>query len=201
MSKFKVGDKVIPVKIDGVIHKWLREGALYLIKNIHEGDLVDIVELSSDQPTLADGRGDSWSEDWFELYEENGKEMTAERIREDILHIEKRIEEAKKDIASMEEEKNVLIEKLKEKGFILVDTTTAPIPPIVQDIESLEELKVGETYLVTNKYGCAHRNLVGKEVVVTDIDGFANELFVEVVNEGSYDCDWMHYKDLAKIKT
>lgn len=120
MSKFKVGDKVIPVKIDGVIHKWLRECTLYLVKNIQEGDLIDIVVLSDDQPTLADGRGDGWSEDWFELYEENGKEMSAESIREDILHIEKRIEEAKKDIASMEQEKTVLIEKLKEKGFEMI---------------------------------------------------------------------------------
>lgn len=147
MSKFKVGDKVIPVKIDGVIHKWLREGTLYLIKNIPEGDLVDIVELSSDQTTLADGRGDSWSEDWFELYEENGKEMTAERIREDILHIEKRIEEAKKDITSMEQEKNVLIEKLKKKGFILLSdnqSAQAYVRPSVGDL--VRVIRVDEDY-------------------------------------------------------
>lgn len=162
MSKFKVGDKVIPVKIDGRIHKWLREGTLYLIKNIQEGGLIDIVELSDDQPSLADGRGDSWSEDWFQLYEENGKEMTAERIREDILHIEKRIEEAKKDIASMEQEKNVLIEKLKEKGFVLVETLV-----VVQEVTD-DVIKLGDKVRIVNEdyhdYDCTQQTAVVFEI-------------------------------------
>lgn len=74
-------------------------------------------------------------------------EQTAERIREDILHIEKRIEEAEKDITSMEQEKNALIEKLKEKGFILLSDKQSPpayVRPSVGDL--VRVIRVDEDY-------------------------------------------------------
>lgn len=73
-------------------------------------------------------------------------EQTAERIREDILHIEKRIEEAKKDIASMKEEKNVLLQKLKDKGFEMIGQKP-----------SSTTLEVGDRVVITG-YSKGHHN-------------------------------------------
>lgn len=156
MTKFKVGDKVVGKMLPndkGVLylHTYLTQNKVYNIERVEAG----LVVLTAD-----DGVSSYWSEDWFKLYDENGEEMTAERIREDILHIEKRIEEAKKDIASMEQEKNALIEKLKEKGFEMIGQK----PPSTT-------LKVGDRVVIT---GCSEwyheRDFTGYEGTLKRVD-------------------------------
>ena len=112
MSKFKVGDKVIRVDYEGGWSEEIIVGQCYTVLQ-KENNYVNV--LTSDE----DGNG------WllgirFELYEEKeNKEMTAEKIRNEILRIDVRIEEAKKDIENAENEREALVEKLREKGFEL----------------------------------------------------------------------------------
>lgn len=91
-------------------------------------------------------------------------EQTAERIREDILHIEKRIEEAKKDIASMDEQKNVLVEKLKEKGFVLVETLGV-VQEVTDDVIKLgDKVRIVEYNEEYHDYDCTQQTAVVFEI-------------------------------------
>lgn len=121
MSKFKVGDKVTPIVcLQEGIHPYLVEGSVYTVVRAEFDSLAIVGTPSTD---VAD-RGAlnfwcfDWSEEHFKLVEEN-EEMTAEQIREEILRMDSRIEEAKKDIENAEKERSVLVEKLREKGFEL----------------------------------------------------------------------------------
>lgn len=84
------------------------------------GDWVNIEGVFTKQAN-PHTKGTDWSVDWFELYEEKETEMTAEQIRSEIIRIDVRIEEANKDIENAQEERNSLVEKLREKGFVLAD--------------------------------------------------------------------------------
>ena len=55
----------------------------------------------------------------FELYEEKEKEMNVEQLRDEVVRIDKRIEEANKDIENAQKERESLVEKIREKGFEL----------------------------------------------------------------------------------
>ena len=140
MDKFKVGDKVTPVKIDDSFHHGLYEGETYLVDNAKAPGLIDIVgNFRGFAPSPA--WGSKWSEEWFELADEQliekgNKEMTAEQIRNEILRIDVRIEEAKKDIENAEKERSVLVEKLREKGLTLLGSeyhTEVFVRPTVGD--------------------------------------------------------------------
>lgn len=121
MSKFKVGDNVVgverAVRDEVKPHQWLVKDKIYKI-HLVDGNLV-YVQTQQNEPI------GWWSEDWFKLYE--GKEtemaltsnMNAKQIRNEILRIRVRIEEAKKDIENAEKERDSLVEKLREKGFEL----------------------------------------------------------------------------------
>ena len=101
-------------------------------------------------------------------------EDTAERIREDILYIEKRIQEAKKDIASMEEQKTVLIEKLNEKGFEMIDQKA-----------SSTSLKVGDHVVITGYSRWHHeRDFTGYEGTLNRVDGSARPYEVHLGRTG-----------------
>ena len=147
MSKFKIGDKVIPVKIDDRFHPGLYEGETYLVDNVKAPGLIDIVgNFRGFAPYPA--CGSKWPEEWFELADEQliekgNKEMTAEQIRNEILRIDVRIEEAKKDIENAETERSVLVEKLREKGFSL----TMNPQPIVRYSKGDKLIVVGNTTL------------------------------------------------------
>lgn len=156
MSKFKVGDKVVGNMLPndkGVLylHTYLTQNKVYCVEKVESG----LVVVTAD-----DGVSSYWSEAWFKLYEEKETEMTAERIREDILHIEKRIEEAKKDITSLEQEKNVLIEKLKEKGFEMIGQKP-----------SSTTLEVGDRVVITGYDEFYHtRDYTGYEGTLERVD-------------------------------
>ena len=188
MSKFKIGDKVVVVNADSVYD------------NYFNGDIGTVVAYDLDPETAGYvQRKDGFIMNvyWTEIkHLEENKEMTAEQIRDEILRIDARIEEAKKDIENAQNERNSLVEKLREKGFELVkDAETAYQPA---DITSLDDVVVGETYVVTNKYGKAEDHFVGKKVIVKATDYNANELFVYVGTENDV-TDWVHYEDLARI--
>lgn len=112
--KFKIGDKV---RVTECFHG----------HGFYIGEVVEILLVDEDYHC---GNGSDY---WylrateFELYEEKGTEMnltnsmTAEQLRNEILRIETRIEEAKKDIENAEKERNYLVDKLREKGFELTD--------------------------------------------------------------------------------
>ena len=130
MAKFKVGDKIKPLEDEDLgYHSYILPNEVYTVTRVHGlwSDLIDIAGVASVQAieTSATRWDKSWSEDWFELYEEKEtemaltNEMTAEQIRNEIIRINSRIEEANKDIEKAQEERNSLVEKLREKGFEL----------------------------------------------------------------------------------
>lgn len=186
MSKFKIGDKVVVVNADSIYD------------NYFNGDIGTVVAYDLNPETAGYvQRKDGFVMNvyWTEIkHLEENKEMTAEQIRDEILRIDARIEEAKKDIENAEKERNFLVEKLREKGFEIVLTQ-----PILKDIISLDEVVIGETYIVTNNFGEAEDRFVGKRSIVREIDYNADTLFVYINAEDGSGNDWMHYKDLAKI--
>lgn len=198
MTKFKVGDKV---RVTKCLHG-------------HGFDIDEVVEIIHHiNDYECENNTDSWflRDTEFELYEEKETEMAltctmnAEQIRDEILRIDARIKEAKKDIENAEKERNSLVEKLNEKGFALIEeipvATHKEIPDTSdsKDVTSLDEVVVGTSYIVTNKYGMAEPYMVGKQVVVRCIDYSAYECFIQVESEDGQQTDWMHYEDLARI--
>ena len=199
MSKFKIGDKVIPVKIDDRFHLGLYEGETYLVDNIKAPCLIDIVgNFRGFSPSQA--WGCNWSEEWFELADEQliekgNKEMTAEQIRNEILRIDVRIVEAKKDIENAETERSVLVEKLREKGLQLFNAATAEIgvTPVPCTVDNVKE---GDILVLVNE-SWNSEILVGSEVVVRINDKSDIPLKVETL-DGKYD-DWTKI-DTVKFK-
>lgn len=132
MSKFKIGDKVIVVNADSVYD------------NYFNGDIGVVVDYDTNPKTAGFVRredGFMMNVYWTEIkHLEENKEMTAEQIRNEILRIDVRIEEAKKDIENAETERSVLVEKLREKGLQLFNAATAeigvtPVPCTVDNVK------------------------------------------------------------------
>lgn len=86
--------------------------------------------------------------------------MTAEQIRDEILRIDLRIEEAKKDIENAQNERNSLVEKLREKGFELIQESASQTP-----------LKIGDTVKVVGYSETNHEHsYIGYVGTVRTID-------------------------------
>lgn len=193
MAKFKVGDKV---RVTKCLHG-------------HGFNINEIVEITHHNVVIQDYECYNGLDGWFlretefELYEEKEtemfliNEMTAEQIRNEILRINSRIEEANKDIEKAQEERNSLVEKLREKGFTLAECHVED-KPSTKDIQTLDEVVVGESYIVTNNFGAASSSMTGRTVIVKEIDFDAGDLFIYAATEDGRS-DWMHYQDLAKI--
>ena len=115
MTKFKVGDKV---RVTKCLHG-------------HDFDIDEVVEIIHNNISRNDYECENNTDSWFlrdtefELYEEKEtemaltNEMTAEQIRNEIIRINSRIEEANKGIEKAQEERNSLVEKLREKGVYI----------------------------------------------------------------------------------
>ena len=193
MTKFKVGDKV---RVTKCLHG-------------HGFDIDEVVEIIHHNISHNDYECENNTDSWFlrdtefELYEEKEtemaltNEMTAEQIRNEIIRINSRIEEANKDIEKAQEERNSLVEKLREKGFTLAECHVED-KPSTKDIQTLDEVVVGESYIVTNNFGAAYSSMTGRTVIVEEIDFDACDLFIYATTEDGRS-DWMHYQDLAKI--
>lgn len=188
MSKFKIGDKVTPKQLDGQYHPWITLGGVYTVINTLNYGLIDITEDFKRSQHRPNFWNKGWSEDWFKLYEEKETEMdltstmNAEQIRDEILRIDARIEEAKKDIENAEKERNSLIGKLREKGFEIVK------PPSYQG-----RFQVGDKVKVVDNT-TSHWFPIGSEVEV------------QSVHDNYYDCvdseggKWCCYdRDVEKI--
>ena len=205
MNKFKVGDKLVGVELEDkygtlALHCWLVPNKVYTVSDVKRS--LVFIRTALNEPLRW------WAEEWFKLadeqilsnafdkaVEEVGEtfvaksliekeiEMTAEQIRNEILRIDVRIEEAKKDIENAETERSVLVEKLREKGFSL----TMNPQPIVRYSKGDKLIVVGNTTL--------HR--------------FPNGTVVTVIEDGGnyYDCKdrggmvWScHDADVVKFK-
>ena len=174
MSKFKIGDKVVVVNADSIYD------------NYFNGDIGTVVAYDLNPETAGYvQRKDGFVMNvyWTEIkHLEENKEMTAEQIRDEILRIDARIEEAKKDIENAQNERNSLVEKLREKGFELSEQR-----------QIKERLKKGDKAKIIDNT-TSHHFPIGKEVKVS------------VVYDNHYDCvdidgvKWCCYdNDVEKI--
>ena len=198
MFKFKIGDKVVPTpEYEGAVktHPWLVDGAIYTITSVTDsGDWVNIEGVFTEQANPY-SKGTDWSVGWFELYEEKetemilANEMTAEQIRNEIIRINSRIEGANKDIEKAQEERNSLVEKLREKGFTLI----GEIPPL----SNKPFLEIGTVYIVNSSDDANTYFRIGTEVTLVDTDE-GSSLDV-LVKRGDGERDWMNSKGLTKI--
>ena len=172
MNKFKVGDKLVGVELEDkygtlALHCWLVPNKVYTVSDVKRS--LVFIRTALNEPLRW------WAEEWFKLADEQilsnafdkavgevGEtfvaksliekeiEMTAEQIRNEILRIDVRIEEAKKDIENAENERNSLVEKLREKGFEL----------------SEQRLQKGDKAKIINNTS-SHHFPIGKEVKVS----------------------------------
>ena len=185
MAKFKVGDKVRVTKCP----------------HGHGFNINEIVEITHHNVVNQDYECYNGLDGWFlretefELYEEKEtemfliNEMTAEQIRNEILRINSRIEEANKDIEKAQEERNSLVEKLREKGFTLI----GEIPPL----SNKPFLEIGAAYIVNSSDDANTYFRIGTEVTLVDT-GEGSSVDV-LVKRGDGERDWMNSKGLTKI--
>lgn len=186
MVKFKIGDKVT------LVNDYRLEPVNLVLGGIYTVDTV-----SGEFVILTDGAFIEGCYDYrLELYEEGETEMaftsamTAEQIRNEIIRIDSRIEEAKKDIEEAQEERNSLVEKLREKGFTLV----GKISQVDSDKPFLE---IGAAYVVNDSDSANTYFMVGTKVTLVDTDE-GSSLDV-LVKRGDGERDWMNSKGLTKI--
>lgn len=122
-EEFKIGDTVVCIKPD-TSNPGITEGSLYTILKL---DSVPHYELGIIVENDYGDRRFYYAHQFIKFYQiEKETEMAltctmnAEQIRDEILRIDVRIEEAKKDIKNAEKKRNSLVEKLREKGFTLL---------------------------------------------------------------------------------
>ena len=187
--KFNVGDKVIRVDYEGGWSREIEVGQCYTILQ-KEGRYVNV--LTSDE----DGNG--WLLDIrFELYEEKETEMAltstmnAEQIRDEILRIDARIGEAKKDIENAEKERNSLVEKLREKGFEIA--SQHKVLPLLDS----PFLEINAEYVINERNNSTWMEK-GTKVICTDIDPSSRKLDAKVEDSEGND-DWVNSECLTKI--
>jgi hypothetical protein len=137
--KFKVGDKVIRVDPYGGADE-IKLGAVYKLDDVDEYGYVYIYNKNNewlDQCRFVHAGQQTLENAFDKAVEQVGAtvvakslieketQMTAEQLREEIIRIDTRIEEAKKDIENAQTERSSLVEKLREKGFEMVTSRTA----------------------------------------------------------------------------
>lgn len=174
MSNFKVGDKVVCIE----------ENEIYLLgNNLVYGETYLVKGADYSTGILALDGGISAYAKRFKLYEEKEMEQSAEQIRKEILRMDARIEEAKKDIENAKEERNSLVELLRNKGFILYTKGGAQqgCPPLTAD-----NVSIGDKLILT---GDSFNNEihVGAVVIVVENDKSNLPFKVRCVTSGEED--------------
>ena len=186
MAKFKVGDKV---RVTKCLHGHgfnINEVVEIIHHNISYNGYE--CENNTDSGFLRDTE--------FELYKEKEtemaltNEMTAEQLREEIIRIDVRIEEAKKDIENAQTERNSLVEKLREKGFTLV----GEISQVDSDKPFLE---IGAAYVVNSSDDANTYFMVGTKVTLINTDECSSLNVLVERDDGVR--DWMNSAGLTKI--
>lgn len=193
MSKFEVGDKVTPKQLDGQYHPWITLGGVYTVINILNYGLIDITEDFKRSCHRPNSWNTGWSEDWFKLYEEKETEMAltstmnAEQIRDEILRIDAHIEEAKKDIENAQNERNSLVEKLREKGFELGGTSN-------------QYIKLGDRVEITGWSKERHeKSHIGRKGIIEKIDNTDIPFKVILDDENEDSNTWFEANQVKKI--
>ena len=180
MRKFKVGDKIVCIETntEELRANDLKHGKLYFVTD--RDSLGVYVSDNSENCTYAcDFR--------FKLAEEKDMEQTAEQIRDEILRIDARIEEAKKDIENAESGRNSLVEKLREKGFELIEESASQTP-----------LEIGDTVKVVGYSETHHEySYIGYVGTVHNTDN--TERPYEVYLEKTGDTQWFTTDEVKKI--
>lgn len=178
MSKFKIGDKVVVVNADSIYD------------NYFNGDIGTVVAYDLNPETAGYvQRKDGFVMNvyWTEIkHLEENKEMTAEQIRDEILRIDARIEEAKKDIENAQNERNSLVEKLREKGFQILGENVKYSP--------------GQRVLIVGKQSPRHsESHVGKKGTVEKVDD--SDVPYKVILDGSDETSntWFNSDQVQKI--
>lgn len=179
MRKFKVGDKIVCIETntEELRANDLKHGKLYFVTD--RNSLGVYVSDNSENCTYAcDFR--------FKLAEEKDMEQTAEQIRDEILRIDARIEEAKKDIENADKERTALVEKLREKGFEIVGSNPAILPGDLVRIIGTQSPRHSE-------------NHVGKKGVVEKVDD--SDVPYKVILSGSDEASntWFNSDQVQKI--
>ena len=186
MTKFKVGDKV---RVTKCLH-----GQGF--------DIDEVVEIIHNNISHNDYQCENNTDSWFlrdtefELYEEKEtemaltNEMTVEQIVNEIIRINSRIEEANKDIEKAQEERNSLVEKLREKWFTLVGE-------ISQADSNKPFLEIGAKYVVNGNKNISTWFSPGTEVTLLEID--EDDILDAFVERDDEQRDWMKSKGLTKI--
>ena len=171
MSEFKIGEKVLLVDTRVLYPRHVREGGIYSVLKVNG----DFITLTDDAKAFSECVYAHRLYKIVLLDKEKEMEQTAEQIRDEILRIDARIEEAKKDIENAENERNSLLEKLREKGFELyeqrlqkgdkakiIDNTSSHYFPIGK------EVKVSVVY--DNYYVCVDTDGVAWSCYDNDVE-------------------------------
>ena len=183
MAKFKVGDKV---RVTKCLH-----GHGFNINEIVEITHHNVVNQNYECYNDLDG----WflRETEFELYEEKEtemfliNEMTAEQIRNEIIRIDSRIEEANKDIEKAQEERSSLVEKLREKGFELGGTSN-------------QYIKLGDRVEITGWSKERHeKSHIGRKGIIEKIDNTDIPFKVILDDENEDSNTWFEANQVKKI--
>ena len=185
MSSFKVGDKVVCIETDKQAC-WVNRiefGAVYFVIEVFEGLGSHMVRVDGGQSVYAKR---------FKLYEDKEMEQTAEQIRKEILRMDARIEEAKKDIEEAEKKRESLIGQLREKGFLLYGKEGASLcgTPL-----SVEDVRVGDHLILTGtsrNYLIREGNIVSVEVN----DKSSLPFYVRCLS--TCEADWVRLEDVKR---
>ena len=179
--KFKIGDKVVRVDAGGGWDEEVLVGHCYTVLNEEIGY---INVLSSDK----------YAGGWlmgvrFELYEEKEKEINVEQLRDEVVRIDKRIEEANKDIENAQKERESLVEKIREKGFELTRNEDSS-----EDVEQNNIVGTGDTVRIVKYTPAFHDREVLAEVLTTDDSN--RPYYVKTDNGFSF---WCRVDEVEKI--
>ena len=177
MSKFKIGDKVILVNDKDLDANLLKVGNTYTVYN-STGDFLMLTD-----GTFKEG---CYAYRVIKIKEEN-KEMTAEQIHDEILRIDARIEEANKDIENAQNERNSLVEKLREKGFELGGTSN-------------QYIKIGDRVEITGWSKERHeKSHIRRKGIIEKIDNTHIPFKVILDDENEDSNTWFEANQVKKI--
>ena len=195
-EKFKIGDTVVCIKSD-TSNPGITEGSLYTILKL---DSVPHDELGIIVENDYGYRQFYYAHRFIKFYQiEKETEMAftstmnAEQIRDEILRIDVRIEEAKKDIENAQTERDSLVEKLREKGFeMLTSRTTCGSYAKVTEMN----VEIGDKLILTSDSlnGILEEN---SEVYIAEIDfeeGTTAPFYVKDIDTGHG--DWVYIDDV-----
>ena len=192
-EEFKIGDTVVCIKPD-TSNPGITEGSLYTILKL---DSLPHYELGIIVENDYGDRQFYYAHQFIKFYQiEKETEMAltctmnAEQIRDEILRIDVRIEEAKKDIENAEKERNSLVEKLREKGFEIIGMNSVTV----------SYFNVGDRVEVTGYSPGRHTDShIGRKGIIEKIDDSGIPFKLVLDGESEYSNTWFEIDQIKKI--